>query len=516
MYAKVLSSILFGIECIPVTVESDVSPGMPNFSIVGLLSTEVRESRERVRSAIRNSGIQLPARRITVNLSPASIRKSGTGFDLPVAISIIAATRMVPASSLSNIMMIGEMNLNGDILPVKGALQASSYCKDHNIPYIIVPFKNRKEASLIKGVNIIPVNTLSDVISMLRSGIKENDIYQNNEKSLSPENNRLDFKYMKGNQHLRRALEIAVSGMHNILLIGPPGSGKTYSASLVPGILPPLADNERIEISKIYSAAGLLKDGTLLNERPFRAPHHSLTMRGLTGGGLVPVPGEITLSHSGVLFLDEILEFDRYVLETMRKPLEEGYIDLIKNDYHVRLPAGFMLIAASNPCPCGYYPDLKKCTCSPKDVIRYLSRLSGPLQERIDMFVTVNNYENSFFNDAGNGESSSDIQKRVMKVFAIEKERFKGTDIRYNSRIPTELIEKYCPMEKEADFLIRNDKRAKDLSIRGLLKLIRISRTIADLSGSLTIRKKDVKEGLSFLQNLEGFKKISLQGAGSK
>ena len=304
--------------------------------------------------------------------------------------------------------------------------------------------------------------------------------------------------------------------MHNILLIGPPGSGKTYSASMVPGILPPLTEDERIEISKIYSAAGLLKDGSLLNERPFRAPHHSLTVRGLAGGGLVPAPGEITLSHSGILFLDEILEFDRNVLETMRKPLEDGWIDLIKNDYKVRLPASFMLIAASNPCPCGYFPDLRKCTCSPKDVIRYLSKLSGPLAERIDMFVTVNNCERDFVNEAGDGESTSDIQKRVMTVFSIEKERFKGTDIRYNSRIPAELIARYCPMDNEADLLLRKNKRARDLSIRGLLKLIRISRTIADLSGSEIIRKSDLKEALSFLQNLEGFRKISLNGAAGK
>ncbi|MCR4782006.1 MAG: YifB family Mg chelatase-like AAA ATPase [Lachnospiraceae bacterium] len=502
MYCSVKTATLSGIDSIMVTCESDVSNGLPNFSIVGLLSTEVKESRERVRTAVKNSKIKFPASRITVNISPASIRKSGTGFDLPIAASILGAMGQIPLKKLESILMIGEMNLTGEILPIKGVLSASIICKENSIEYLMVPKENQNEATLIEDVKVIPVGSLREMIDILRSDFElEHFVVYDAEKSIPEkiiyENN---FKDLKGHHSLRRSLEIAVSGMHNLLMIGPPGAGKTMAASMVPSILPPMTKEEMIEVSKVYSAAGLLVNQTsLINKRPFRAPHHTISNFGLVGGGQNPVPGEITLASSGVLFLDELFEFRKEALELLRQPLENHKINISRQKNQVEFPADFMLIAATNPCPCGYYPNLKLCHCKESDIKRYLSHLSGPLMDRIDLMVSIHPLTIEEMTSDQKYESSEEIQARVLKALEKQKTRFKGTKIHFNSRIPSSEIKKYCSISEELEEYIKSHLSGQTISVRSYQKLLKISRTIADLDDSFNIEKKHLDEALNLI-----------------
>jgi magnesium chelatase family protein len=502
MYCSVKTATLNGIESIPVTCESDVSNGLPNFSIVGLLSTEIKESRERVRTAIKNSKVKFPASRITVNISPASIRKSGTGFDLPIAVSILGAYGQIKTSPLKDIMMIGEMNLTGEILPIKGVLSACLVCKEMNIPYLMVPEGNKYEATMIPSLKIIPVKSLKDVIEILKDKeIDEKYVWKDATKvDSSTESYEHDFKDLKGHKTLRRAMEVAVSGMHNLLMIGPPGAGKTMAASCVPSILPPMSAAEQIEVSKIYSAAGLLRDNaSLINHRPFRSPHHTISNIGLVGGGGTPIPGEITLATSGILFLDELLEFKKESLELLRQPMEDHCINISRSKNQVTFPADFMLIAASNPCPCGYYPDFNKCECTRSEVHRYLSRLSGPLMDRIDIIVSIHPLTLDEMSDTHEQESSKEIQKRVIKAMQIQRERFKRTNIEFNSRIPTSQINKYCALSDSVQKQLLKMLKPENITVRSYNKLLKLARTIADLDGSEDISIKHLKEASNYI-----------------
>jgi len=511
MYCSVKTATLNGIESIPVTCESDVSNGLPNFSIVGLLSTEIKESRERVRTAIKNSKVKFPASRITVNISPASIRKSGTGFDLPIAVSILGAYGQIKTSALKDIMMIGEMNLTGEILPVKGVLSACLVCKELGIRYLMVPEGNKYEAAMIPTLKILPVSSLQEVIQILKeSEIDERYIWEAEPRINATSNiYDKDFKNLKGHKTLRRAMEVAVSGMHNLLMIGPPGAGKTMAASCVPSILPPMSECEQIEVSKIYSAAGLLRDNTtLMNNRPFRSPHHTISNIGLVGGGSTPIPGEITLATSGILFLDELLEFRKESLELLRQPLEEHYINISRSKNQVTFPADFMLIAASNPCPCGYFPDLRRCHCSETSIHRYLSRLSGPLMDRIDIIVSIHPLTLQEMSSNSECESSESIQRRVIKALEIQRIRFNGTDIRFNSRIPTSKINTYCALTDKVQSDLMELLKGESISARSYNKLLKLSRTIADLDGSEDITINHLREASNYI--LKGAKWLKI------
>ncbi len=502
MYFSVKTSVLHGIDSMVVSCESDVSNGMPVFLLVGFLSEEVKESRERVRTALSNIGISLPVKRITVNISPASIKKSGTSFDLPIAISIIGAMGMIQSKDLDRSLMLGEMNLQGDILPVNGVLPAALSCKENGIDIIIVPDENKKEASLVPGLKVIPVKSLSDLIAILKNPLPDvSDIYYKNSETEYSEilGNIPDFKNIKGQRLLRRALEIAVSGMHNILISGPPGAGKTLAAKCVPSILPPMTEPEKILISKIYSAAGIFREeGSLLSTRPFRSPHHSVSKAGLAGGGRNPMPGEITLATGGVLFLDELPEFSRDTLEVLRQPLESHDIYISRVSQSVTFPADFMLIASMNPCPCGYFPDLNKCHCNEPDIRRYMKKLSGPLLDRIDMTTSVKALSFDELKNAELSESSYEIYKRIEKVMDIQKKRFNGTNILFNSRIPAEKIEKYCVLSDDAALFAKDRFIKLELSARSYHKILKIGRTIADSNEHEYIENNDLKEAFLY------------------
>lgn len=489
MYSKIHTAILEGIHTRSVQVEVDISNGMPAFEMVGQLSTEVREGKERVRTALHSVGIMLPAKRITVNLSPADIRKNGTGFDLPIAIAILQSIGLVEESACHNRIFVGELGLNGKILAVNGVLPIVSDGIENQICEFIIPKENEGEGRLVKQAKIFAFSHLSEVIAFLNGKpyAEERDVSEDDIEHMLQK----DFSEVRGQQFLKRACEVSASGLHAMLLVGAPGAGKTMIAERLATILPPMTEEERLEVSKIYSVCGLLKNKkNLMEYRPFRSPHHTISVAGLTGGGKIPKPGEISLAHNGVLFLDELTEFQKSTMEVLRQPLEEQEIRLVRSSMSVTYPANFLLLAAMNPCNCGYYPDMNRCRCSPSSIQRYLARISQPLLDRIDICVEVPTLTFSDLHpkEIKKGEGSAEIQKRVLICHQIQCERYQTESFSHNSLIPASRLDEYCYLGKREIMYMEEIYDKMALTARTYHKILRVARTIADLE-----EKKDIE-----------------------
>ncbi len=501
MISKVNSTALLGIDGYIVSVETDISNGMPGFDIVGLPDAAVKESKERIRAAIKNTGLVMPSKHIIVNLAPANVKKEGAHFDLPIAIGILISSQQLAIADSEKYMFLGELSLDGELRRVNGVLPMVISAFQHGIKKIILPLENVKEAAVISGVEVYGMKNLKEILQHF-TGQRPSLPFKTNIDEIfnMKTEDEPDFAEVKGQAHVRRALEVAAAGGHNLLMIGPPGSGKTMIAQRIPSILPDMSFDEALEVTKIHSIAGALSENSpMVARRPFRHPHHTISSMGLSGGGTNPKPGEVSLSHNGVLFLDELPEFRRDALEVMRQPLEDSSITITRVGGTVTYPCNVMLVASMNPCPCGYYGDMtRECTCSQSQIMRYASKISGPLLDRIDLHIEVPAVKYDELEAKEKGESSAEIKKRVNGARKLQQQRYKGERIYSNSQLTPQLMDKYCTPDSEAAELLREAYESLGLSARAHNRILKVARTIADLDGAEQINAEHIAEAIQY------------------